>query len=73
MSTTYEYEAIRPKLWEVTGKNGRALGRIRHVFSPEKQRTGWQASNGKFYKKAENAAEALVTARKKKLEARQAN
>ena len=60
MKNKYEFKSIRPKLWEVTGNNGRALGRIRHVFSANSERTGWQASNGEFYKKAEEAAIALV-------------
>ena len=67
MNYQYDYKSIRPKLWEVTGKNGRALGRIRHIFSPTSERTGWQASNGEFYEKAKQAAVALVKARKKKL------
>ena len=65
MNYQYDYKSIRPKLWEVIGKNGRALGR--HIFSPTSKRVGWQASNGEFYEQAKQAAMALVKARKKKL------
>lgn len=61
----YEYVSIRPKLWEVVGSNGRALGRIRHVFRPgKKKKLAWQASDGEYYAKAEEAVEALIEERK---------
>jgi hypothetical protein len=63
MNYKYEYESIRPKLWEIKGKNGRAVGRIRHVFSANAKKVGWQASNGKFYDNAQQAAIALVSAK----------
>lgn len=62
----YTYESVRPKLWEVQDKKGRALGRIRHVFKPKKR--GWLASNGEFYRKAKNAAMALLDIRQQKLQ-----
>jgi hypothetical protein len=60
----YEYKAIRPKLWEIMDKNGKALGRIRHVLKPNKSKIGWQASDGKFYEKAKQAALGLLAFRK---------
>ena len=64
----YEYKSIRPKLWEIIDKNGKALGRIRHVLKPEKSRVGWQASDGKFYQKAKQAALGLLAYRKTQLQ-----
>ncbi len=65
----FKYTPIRPKLWEVTGKNGTTLGRIRHVFSSKGEtKLGWQASDGSIYPKAEQAAYALLEYRKRELE-----
>lgn len=64
MTNQYKYKAIRPKLWEVIDQDGRAVGRIRHEFCSTTDRLGWQAANGEFYEKAEQAAAALFKARK---------
>jgi hypothetical protein len=70
MNIQYEYKSIRPKLWEVSEKNGRALGRIRHVFSSKSKKVGWQASDGEFYENAEQAAKALVNQKRELIELR---
>ena len=54
----YHYNRVRPRLWEVCLSDGRPIGRIRHVFSP--QETGWIASDGGFYDRANEAASALL-------------
>lgn len=64
-----QYKAIRPKLWEIIGTNGRALGRIRHVFRPQSKTMVWEASNGAYYGKAEEAVAGLTQSRKEELKA----
>lgn len=56
----YTYKLIRKRLWEVRSEDRKVLGRIRHVFKPEKEKVGWQSSDGRFYEKAAKAATALL-------------
>ena len=61
----YKFVAIRPRLWEVVGENGTALGRIRHVFRPGKEKKlAWQAPDGGYYSKVEEAVQAIIEERK---------
>lgn len=73
MNYNYEYKSIRPRLYEVLDEDGTVLGRIRHEFLAEEKRMGWQSSDGEFYPKAEDAAVALIEARREKIAARYAS
>lgn len=53
-----KYNAIRPKLWEVVDPDGKKLGRIRHILNADN--IGWMASDGKVYRTAKEAAQALA-------------
>lgn len=57
MIVPYNYKKVRPGLFEIATPSGKAVGRIRHVISPD---VGWEASDGGFYSSARDAALALV-------------